>query len=51
VRASRADAVERIVKKLDEVERLYLEDLMATHDAVEGLTAFIEKRSAKWEDR
>lgn len=51
VRASRADAVERIVKKLDEVERLYLQDLMATHDAVEGLTAFIEKRSAKWEDR
>jgi len=24
---------------------------MATHDAVEGLTAFIAKRPAKWEDR
>jgi cyclohexa-1,5-dienecarbonyl-CoA hydratase len=50
VRASRADAVERIEKKLDAVERLYLEELMATRDAVEGLTAFVGKRSPKWED-
>ncbi|HWS15462.1 MAG TPA: cyclohexa-1,5-dienecarbonyl-CoA hydratase, partial [Candidatus Methylomirabilis sp.] len=37
--------------KLAEVERLYLEELMGTHDAVEGLTAFIAKRPATWEDR
>ena len=41
----------RIRRKLAEVERLYLEELMATHDAVEGLTAFIAKRPAVWEDR
>src|SRR3990172_397159 len=51
VRAARAGFVERIRAKLAEVERLYLEELMATHDAVEGLTAFIAKRPAKWEDR
>lgn len=49
VRAARAGFVERIRAKLAEVERLYLEELMATHDAVEGLTAFIAKRSARWE--
>ena len=51
VRAARYDFVYRIRRKLAEVERLYLEELMATHDAVEGLTAFIGKRPAVWEDR
>ena len=27
-----------------ELERLYLEDLMRTHDAVEGVEAFIQTR-------
>ncbi len=51
VRAARYDLVHRIRRKLAEVERLYLEELMATHDAVEGLTAFIGKRPPAWEDR
>ena len=51
VRAARYDLVNRIRRKLAEVERLYLEELMATRDAVEGLTAFIGKRPATWEDR
>ena len=51
VRAARYDLVYRIRRKLAEVERLYLEELMATHDAVEGLTAFIAKRPPVWEDR
>jgi cyclohexa-1,5-dienecarbonyl-CoA hydratase len=51
VRAARAGIVERVRRKLAQVERLYLEELMATHDAVEGLTAFIAKRPAVWEDR
>ncbi|MCL5966060.1 MAG: cyclohexa-1,5-dienecarbonyl-CoA hydratase [Deltaproteobacteria bacterium] len=50
-RAARADFLARIRAKLASVERLYLEDLMATRDAVEGLTAFIAKRPARWEDR
>jgi len=51
VRAARYDLVHRIRRKIAEVERLYLEELMATRDAVEGLTAFIEKRPPVWEDR
>ena len=34
-----------------EMERLYLEELMATHDAQEGLQAFLEKRQPTWKDR
>ncbi len=49
--AARQDLVERVSVKLAAVERAYLERLMSTHDAVEGLTAFLEKRPPKWEDR
>lgn len=51
VRAARIGLVDRVGAKLAEAERLYLEELMATHDALEGLTAFIEKRPANMEDR
>ena len=51
VQASRGDAVVRIKAKLVSVEALYLDGLMASHDAVEGLNAFLEKRPAKWEDK
>ena len=33
------------------IERLYLEKLMATEDAAEGLSAFMEKRKPVWNDR
>lgn len=35
--------------RLREVERLYLDDLMKTPDATEGLKAFLEKRAPVWE--
>jgi cyclohexa-1,5-dienecarbonyl-CoA hydratase len=50
VRASRGDAVDRIGGALDSVERLYLDELMSTRDAIEGLEAFVGKRPAKWEN-
>lgn len=36
---------------LKAVENLYLNELMKTHDATEGIKAFIEKRKPEWQDR
>ncbi len=35
---------------LPEIERLYLDDLMRTHDAVEGIAAFMARRAPTWTD-
>lgn len=51
VRAARHGTIERISAKLAAVEAIYLDELMATQDATEGLSAFIEKRPARWKDR
>ena len=32
------------------LERLYLQDLMRTHDAQEGVQAFLQKRAPRWRD-
>ncbi len=50
VRAARLQIVDDLKKKLARVEELYLEELMSSHDAVEGLTAFVEKRTANWKN-
>jgi cyclohexa-1,5-dienecarbonyl-CoA hydratase len=49
VRAARVDLAARVEAKLAAVERLYLDGLMATRDAVEGLKAFLAKRPPKWD--
>ncbi len=36
---------------LQEIEQLYLTELMRTNDANEGLAAFLEKRRPEWKDR
>ncbi len=37
--------------RLAAVERLYLDELMKTTDAMEGLNAFLEKRKPSWQNR
>ncbi len=49
--AVRGDRAERVRARLAAVERLYLDQLMATHDAVEGLEAFVARRAPNWENR
>jgi cyclohexa-1,5-dienecarbonyl-CoA hydratase len=51
VRAAREPFADLARARLADVEALYLEELMRTHDAREGLAAFIEKRAPRWEHR
>jgi cyclohexa-1,5-dienecarbonyl-CoA hydratase len=51
LRAARSGYQERFRAELARVEGLFLEELMATDDAVEGLQAFLEKRPPEWKDR
>ena len=49
--AARASLRARLAAELPRMERLYLDGLMSTADAVEGLTAFVERRAAIWRDQ
>jgi cyclohexa-1,5-dienecarbonyl-CoA hydratase len=40
-----------VEKGLKAIEKIYLEDMMKTHDATEGLKAFLEKRKPTWKDQ
>lgn len=47
-RAAKMTIKDHYQRHIGEVERLYLNELMATHDAVEGIEAFLEKRPAQF---
>ncbi len=49
--AARGTMIHDLRRRLAEVERLYLDRLMATRDANEGLVAFLAKRKPHWEHR
>jgi cyclohexa-1,5-dienecarbonyl-CoA hydratase len=49
-RAARAALRRDVGALLPELERLYLNDVMRTGDAREGITAFLEKRAPRWTD-
>jgi len=38
-------------RALDDAEKFYLDVLMKTHDAAEGIQAFIEKRAPAWKGK
>lgn len=46
--AARGQMLRDVRRRLAEVEQLYLERLMRTHDANEGLAAFLAKRQPAW---
>jgi cyclohexa-1,5-dienecarbonyl-CoA hydratase len=46
--AARSRMQHEVRERLTELERLYLDWLMRTHDANEGLAAFLEKRQPAW---
>jgi cyclohexa-1,5-dienecarbonyl-CoA hydratase len=49
-RALRAPLLDAVRTELPAVEGLYLNELMRTHDANEGVRAFLEKRAPQWRD-
>lgn len=51
LQAARLDLVARVRDRLARLERLYLDGVMAAHDAREGLEAFLARRPAQWEHR
>lgn len=50
-RAIRTAAGKPFLEALDALERIYLKDLMASADAVEGLRSFVERRKPVWTNR
>lgn len=51
LRAARLRLRTHLDESLLSLEHLYLDQLMATHDAKEGIQAFLEKRSPVWKNR
>lgn len=51
VAAARGPLIRELRARLQEVETLYLERLMKTHDANEGLAAFLARRAPSWKHR
>lgn len=51
VSAERIVFSETLRTHLPRLERLYVDDLMATHDANEGIAAFLEKRKPEWSNQ
>jgi len=51
IQAVRAPLAASVVSRLADVERLYVNALMKTRDANEGIAAFLAKRQPSWEHR
>ena len=49
-KALRGGRIAEIEARLTEAERLYIEELLPTHDGVEGIQAFLDKRSPVWKN-
>ena len=50
VRAMRFHFARRFKLQIEDIKEIYINELMETHDATEGLRAFLEKRRPEWRD-
>jgi len=48
--AARLSVVNHYQTTIPVLEKLYLNELMSTNDANEGINSFVEKRKAQWTD-
>ena len=51
LKATNFERVQACRRELANAESIYLEELMQTHDAVEGISAFLEKRTPHWRNQ
>ena len=51
VKSSRFEMHRAFLRNVSQIEKLYVEELMETEDANEGISAFMEKRAAVWKNR
>ena len=51
VKASRHKMYRAFMRNIDAIEKMYVDELMATEDANEGIGAFLEKRKPVWQDK
>ncbi|MFH1700916.1 MAG: enoyl-CoA hydratase-related protein [Candidatus Zixiibacteriota bacterium] len=50
VRAARGQFNKTLKKRLDKLEELYIDELMDTNDANEGINSFLERRKPEWKN-
>ena len=50
VRAMRFHFARRFKLQIEDINGIYINELMETHDSTEGLRAFLEKRKPEWKD-
>ena len=50
LRAVRMTLIAEFDAEIARTESMYLDELMKTHDAVEGIDAFLERRSPQWQN-
>jgi len=51
VKSCRFEMHQAFLQNVDQIEKLYVQELMKSEDANEGISAFMEKRAAFWKNR